>query len=598
MKAHEFIYEMTRTSSVFGRKNDVYVTFEGEGAFTDGKRINIPALGLDKKLTQAQIRAMRGYVDHEAGHIRHSDMPRIMEVYDRWCNNGKEDLKNIQNCLEDVWMESKVVEEYPGAQKNLKQCQELVKQKEVESFEGHEENLKGLTPTSVCLAITSSKEMFSGDPDSYQTKMNELLDPKMQEYGELWVKQALEATCSEDLITLAKSIWKLLEQDPEMEQDPQDFDPQSGEGDPEGENSEQYQRGNKEAGMEGTMGRPSEGKGEGQGKDDGEGRKVKGNIGEALTDSTGDGASGCIGSNDGPLKGGYKVYSTKDDKVFKRGGKNHDPVVESNDHHKYDVLKSQLKSNIMTMKTKLKRSLLAKQQRDWDFGREDGRLDTKRLVGAYSGSQTVFKQRIDREDFDTAITVLVDLSGSMYGSKSTTARDCAIALAECFEGSQLSYKIVGFRNRRDASEYGRGNRGQFHRYEALDTVVFKDYDMNLRQCRASVALLDDAVGGNNTDYDFIQNEVSELKRRTEKRKVLFVLSDGHPAHRSDSSSSELTRHCNDAVKAAQKDGVECIGIGIEDNAVKEIYPDHVVVNNVSDLSGVVFGKLTKLLVGK
>jgi len=241
MKAHEFIYEMTRTSSIFGRKADIQVTFEGDGAFTDGQRINIPALGLDKKLTQPQIRAMRGWVDHEAGHIRHSDMPRIMEVYDRWCNNGKEELKNIQNCLEDVWMESKVVEEYPGAEKNLKQCQELVKGKELESFKGHEDSLKGLTPVSVCLAITSSKKMFSGDPDSYQSKMNNLLDPKMQEYGNLWVKQALEATCSEDLITLAKSIWKLLEQDPEMQQDPQDFDLQSGEGDEDGENSKEYQ---------------------------------------------------------------------------------------------------------------------------------------------------------------------------------------------------------------------------------------------------------------------------------------------------------------------------------------------------------------------
>jgi len=60
MKAHEFIYEMTRTSSIFGRKADIQVTFEGDGAFTDGQRINIPALGLDKKLTQPQIRAMRG----------------------------------------------------------------------------------------------------------------------------------------------------------------------------------------------------------------------------------------------------------------------------------------------------------------------------------------------------------------------------------------------------------------------------------------------------------------------------------------------------------------------------------------------------------
>jgi len=76
------------------------------------------------------------------------------------------------------------------------------------------------------------------------------------------------------------------------------------------------------------------------------------------------------------------------------------------------------------------------------------------------------------------------------------------------------------------------------------------------------------------------------------------LSDGSPAHRSDSSTGELVRHCNTAVKDAQRAGIECIGIGIEDSSVKKIYPDNVVVNNVSELSGAVFGKLTKLLVGK
>lgn len=590
MKAHEFIHEMTKTSSIFGRKAGIQVTFEGEGAFTDGKRINIPAIGLDKKLTQAQVRAMRGYVDHEAGHIRHSDMPRIMEVYDRWCNNGKEELKNIQNCLEDVWMETRVVDEYPGAWKNLKQCQELVKQKEFESFQGHEDKLEGLTPLSVCLAITSSKPMFWDDEDSWQRKMNGNLDDKMQEYGHMWAKQATEATCSEDLITLAKSIWKLLEEDPNMERSPEDFDPQSGEGMEEGENSDEYKRGDKEAGMGGTMGRPAKGQ-----KGEGEGEEANGSIGEALTTDTGDGATGAIGGNDGPLKGGYTVYSTKDDKVFKRGGAHKDEIVEASDHHTYDILKTRLKSNIMVMKNKLKRALMAKQQRSWLRGRRDGKLDTKRLVRAYGGAENVYKVREDRSELDTAITVLVDLSGSMYGSKAETTRDCAVALAECFEGSSLKYKIVGFRNRR----YARGEgRGKFHRYEALDTVIFKDYNMNLRSCRASVARLNEAVGGNNTDYDFIQQELAELKKRPESRKVLFVLSDGHPAHMSDSSTSELVRHCNEAVKAGVKSGIECIGIGIEDEAVRHIYPDYVVVNNVSELSGKVFGKLTKLLVGK
>ncbi|MBF9682944.1 hypothetical protein IAI36_11715, partial [Streptococcus pseudopneumoniae] len=80
-----------------------------------------------------------------------------------------------------------------------------------------------------------------------------------------------------------------------------------------------------------------------------------------------------------------------------------------------------------TMKNKLRTALLSKQRRDWDFGREIGKLDSKRLVSAYGGKPNVFKARIDRPEENTAIQILIDLSGSMHGEKVKLAQDCAIA---------------------------------------------------------------------------------------------------------------------------------------------------------------------------
>ena len=127
-------------------------------------------------------------------------------------------------------------------------------------------------------------------------------------------------------------------------------------------------------------------------------------------------------------------------------------------------------------------------------------------------------------------------------------------------------------------------------------MVFKDFDAPLRTVRASINLIPEAVGGNNSDYDFIVNAVNDLRSREEKRKVLFVLSDGHPACYSNASTSELVRHCKTAATEAKRKGVECVGVGICDSAVKEIYPDNVVVNNINDLSSAVFNKLTQLLI--
>jgi cobalamin biosynthesis protein CobT len=184
----------------------------------------------------------------------------------------------------------------------------------------------------------------------------------------------------------------------------------------------------------------------------------------------------------------------------------------------------------------------------------------------------------------------------MGGRKAEVARDTVVALTECLEGARMPYKIVGFCNKTWGQQ--REAKGQYHRKTATDTVVFKDFEHPLRLCKGAIAQLPGAVGGDNSDYDFIAQELSILSKRPERRKVLFVLSDGHPAHASDASRPEIIRHCKEAIDKAGKNGVECIGIGICDEAVKEIYKDNVVVHDVKDLSGAVFNKLTNTLVGR
>lgn len=601
MKVHEFMHEMATTSAIFGRKHGIHVEFKGDQAATDGDTIYLPALPLDQDLTPAQVRAMRGYVDHEAGHLRHSDMPRIMEFYDRCVHNDKEDLKNLHNCLEDVWMEDRVCDEYHGAYKNLAQTIELVKTKEVDAVSKLKD--KGLDVFENTTVQSAGSAITSVGRTQYKSQANEaLLDmmpDKLKAHADKWCEEALKCENSEDVITLAKSVYKLLkEDDPDLDSNPDDFDPEAGEDMDEGENSPDFSEEKKQKGN--PFSGDADGSEEGS-SGEGEPQWAEHDAAEAVNCEAGDGASGAIGSNNGNLKGKYRVYSTDSDKVYRRGKpkdkracRDTQKIVDSNNHSGYDKRKLEINGNIMVMKSKLKRALLAKQQRDWDSGREVGRLDSKRLVSAYTGSRTVFKQRTDREEHDTAVTVLIDLSGSMYGRKADVTRDCVIALAECFEGSDIRYNVVGFCNK--GYHPDRPDYSLYHRSEPLDTVVFKSFDSPLRTVRASINEIPHAVGGNNTDYDFIVNAVNDLRSRDEKRKVLFVLSDGHPACHSGTSTSELIKHCKQATVDAKKKGVECVGVGICDSAVKKIYPDNVVVNNVSELSSAVFNKLTQLLI--
>lgn len=594
MKVSDFVHEMQSTSVVFGRQTGVYVTFEGDVAFTDGKRINLPSMGLDNNLTLAQVKAMRGYVDHEAGHVRHSDMPLIMDFYSRCGNNKDMDLKNLHNLLEDVWMEDRVLQTYPGSKKNLAQTNEMVSKQEVESWV--KEGLKTFDDTYLTAGICIRKldDKYSG-PNFL--KARKFFSPQMLRWSEQWLKLLKECENSQDTIDLAMAIKKFFEDNSDnteeaMEQgNPEDFDPKGG--DP------------FESVGEPGKGSPSQVEGKGE-----DGQRIVmpkdflPSIEDALTAGSSTGnhdGQGAIGGMDGPLVGGYRVYTTQDDVVYKRGGprdkgqgRTHE-VVNSTEHHLFDETKSKISGSIHTMKNKLRRSLMAKQRIDRDPGREMGRLDSKRLVAAATGAQNVFYQRIDRSEVDTTITILIDLSGSMGGRKAEVARDTAVALTECLEGARMPYKIVGFCNKAWTRQ---GDGGKYHRRTAMDTVIFKDFTESLRVSKAAISKIPEAVGGDNSDYDFIAQELSILSKRQERRKVLFVLSDGHPAHASDASQTEIIRHCKEAITKAGKEGVECIGIGICDDSVQKIYKDNVVVHDVKDLSGAVFNKLTQTLVGK
>lgn len=595
MKVADFVNGMRTSSVVFGRETGVYVTFEGDDAYTDGKRINLPSMGLNNTLTMAQVRAMRGYVDHEAGHVRHSDMPLIIDFYKRCANNNKMELKVLHNCIEDIWMEQRVVDCYPGSKKNLNQTEELVSARELENYKTAGIKVFPDEVGSVGRCLNKKSPIYTG-PLCAETQT--YFSGKMHRWCDTWSKQAMECRNSQDTIDLAMAIWKFFEDPDAMDNgNPEDFDPKGGDpmesiGEPGDVQDGDVQEG---------VGKPVKG-GQGEGgqpffekmPDD-----YLPTMEEALTSEMGDGQGG-IGGSDGPLVGGYRVYSTDQDVVYTRGGdqskgrKSVHDIVNSTDTSQHQQVMANISGNINVMSSKLRRALLAKKRIDRDAGRELGRLDSKRLVAGHLGARNVFYQRVDRTEEDTAITILVDLSGSMGGRKAIVARDCTVALAECLEGSSMPFKVVGFCNKRDVNSRG---SSQYHRYEPLDTVVFKDYNNSMKQCRASVAQLDDAVGGNNSDYDFIQQELHALKQRPEQRKVLFVLSDGHPACYSDASTSEHVRHCKEAIKDAKREGVECVGIGICDQAVKEIYQDHVVVNDVNDLSATVFTKLTNLLVG-
>ena len=620
MKTDLFAHEVTQTSAVFGRKNEIRVVFEGERAFTDNESmINLPALPMGVEIDEKSRKIIRGYSDHEAGHLRHTDKEVLKKNEKLMRANPK--LHQIWNALEDVWLERRVIEEYPGAMENIRETATAVDETALKRFKPEDEvwqDDKFVGPA----AITWEGRKDYGHESGKQCL--ERVSEKVRAHSQVWV-QALDACkTTDDVMELAKwvhgQLAKPLPERP-VEPPPPGRKVRPGKGEKKGEGAKTE----------------AEAKEEG-GKDDGEGG------GEALEKQTKEGGHGAGGKKDGrddleymefdltaavqdevkKLKSAaprsYRPYSTANDKVHTRfdvenkyaPSQSYGPAMRrmaADRPQKWQERMAEVSGNINVVRRKLERSLMAKMNRNWIGGYENGRMDPKRLVSAYRGEQNVYKLREPAPDLDTAVEILVDLSGSMIGYKADLAAKVCVVLAEVLGKSGIPFEITGFNNKSnpvkrnakgelvttDAYDLEDEHRG-FDRYEPLDVYVFKAFDERFSEAKPVIALLNQFAGGNNSDSDALLMVVPRLEARHERRKVFMVLSDGHPSFIGDEAKG--CQHLKEVIADMAKREIECIGIGIQDASVTRFYPRCVVVNKLEDLGKQAIDQLAKVLIGE
>jgi cobalamin biosynthesis protein CobT len=268
----------------------------------------------------------------------------------------------------------------------------------------------------------------------------------------------------------------------------------------------------------------------------------------------------------------------------------------------YDSELRNMAGNVNVMRRKLERALMAKQQRDWDYAQENGRLDSRRFTAAFAGRTNVFKTRSDSNEIDTALTILVDLSGSMCGTEAYIAQQCAIAMCESIDRTGIRYEVLGFNNRSDfLSNIPHPSRmermsGKYSRTEPLDMYVFKAFEERLFEAKGAMVTMVHCAGGNNSDGEAIVYAYRRLQARPESRKVMIVMSDGFPA--SGGIGEHLNQHTRDAVQMATDNGVDCIGIGICSNAVSRFYPKYTVISDLNELASTGMDNLARALMGE
>lgn len=176
--------------------------------------------------------------------------------------------------------------------------------------------------------------------------------------------------------------------------------------------------------------------------------------------------------------------------------------------------------------------------------------------------------------------IMVDLSGSMHGSKARLAGRALLIFCQVLDILHIPFCVRGF------TQIG----------DKAITISLKDYDEPFSKVKSNMALLTECldadklgVWGCNIDERNLKFVSDELDKQPQKDKVLIVISDGATCGSAEVLAAQA--------KKIEGRGTSVLGVGIFDNNVEKIYKNHIVLKTVEDLQSLP-GFLNKYLVKK
>lgn len=200
---------------------------------------------------------------------------------------------------------------------------------------------------------------------------------------------------------------------------------------------------------------------------------------------------------------------------------------------------------------------------EFSRNRKAGVVNVHALPSVAAGNDRVFKRRLDVEGVDSAVVILLDISGSMFdnehGKKPRIGPAVATcrALLETLSAAGVNTAVVAF-----------------------GSAVFevKPFGMNHRKASTLIGRVNPAGGTN--DYTALRFSHELLAKRHEARKLVFVITDGY------GNPGGVRQQ----VQSGNALGVTTIGIGIKSN-VSEIYGNAVEVDDIADIGAVSFKQI-------
>jgi cobalamin biosynthesis protein CobT len=627
----------------------IRVTQQGMGAFVEWHptthqpiRVNVPNLPDDA--SDELIDAVQGFIDHEVGHLLHTNPKVSAEAHALG-----EEIKQLENAIEDPRIEQKQTRTFKGAAFNLANTGRFVIREIVEPGYRSAKN-SGDTEGALAHLIMPMIRATCGQPEWIEFMKDKW--PEVQgivdRAGPALMDQIRNCLSTEDALNCAKELHKAIgKMTPPPPQPPE---PQKGKSSAEsepgqGEQGGGSQKGEKQEGKKGKgqkqkeQPKPEEGEEEtpagGKGEDEEQGEPEPQEQGAGSDSPEGEeqepeeGDDGCDEAPQNAAIDGKRILKALrsledyDESISKaisarafNEAKGSDYIVFTRDEDEVvempitpnavaaiPQMEQEVDAMIGPLSRELERIIVAKSASFWTGGHRKGRLHGASLSRLRLGRDDVFRQRHDSNTKKVAFSIMIDNSGSMHSiasGKIKTAAFSAYALASMLDRLQIPNEVIGFTTKAYSAEVLDAMRkdpllNSYARANALFVPIYKSFNERVTtdvKARFVSAVQNYDLADYNVDGESLMIGLRRVLTRPEKRRIMIVLSDGRPATR---GNGDLDAHLRAVVKTIQGAGVELFGIGICDESVRNFYPRHVVIQRVDQLPGAVMGELRRFV---